>query len=54
MLKNLRLKNINRLICAQLNIRSVKNKFDSLVDIVRNNIDVLMISETKTGSIFSY
>ena len=44
-LKNLRLKNVNRLICAQLNINSIRNKFDSLVDIVNNNSDILMISE---------
>ena len=42
-----RVKNVNRLICAQLNINSIRNKFDSLVDIVNNNIDILMISETK-------
>ena len=50
-LKNLRLNNENRLICAQLNINYLRNKFDSLVDIiVNNNIDILMISETKLDS----
>ena len=38
-LKNLKLKNINRLICAQLNVNSIGIKFDSLVNIVNNNID---------------
>ena len=33
-LKNLRLANVNRLICAQLKINSVRNKFESLKDIV--------------------
>ena len=43
---NLRLKkNVNRLICAQLNMNSIRNKFESLVDIINNNIDILMISE---------
>ena len=46
-LKNLRLKNINRLLCARLNVKFIRNKFDSIVDIVNNNIDILMISETK-------
>ena len=46
-LKNLRLKNVNRLICAQLNINSLRNKFESLINIINNNIDILMISETK-------
>ena len=33
-LKNLRLANVNHLICAQLKINSVRNKFESLKDIV--------------------
>ena len=51
-LNNLRLKNPNRLICAHLNINSVRNKFDLLSDIIKNNIDILMISETKLYSSF--
>ena len=51
-LKNLRLKNVNRLICAQLNINSLRNKFNSLVDIINKNIDILMISETKLDPSF--
>ena len=51
-LKNIRLKNLNRLIVAQLNINSIRNKFDSLVQIFNNNIDILLISETKIDSSF--
>ena len=51
-LNNLRLKNPNRLICAHLNINSVRNKFDLLSNIIKNNIDILMISETKLDSSF--
>ena len=51
-LKNLRLKNVNRLICAQLNINSIRNKFDSLINLINNNIDILMISETKLDPSF--
>ena len=51
-LKNLRLKNVNRLICAQLNINSLRNKFESLINIINNNIDILMISETKLDPSF--
>ena len=51
-LNNLRLKNPNRLICAHLNIISVRNKFDLLSNIIKNNIDILMISETKLNSSF--
>ena len=42
--KNARLKNPNRLIIAQLNINSLRNKFDSLIRMVHNNLDILLIS----------
>ena len=51
-LRNLRLTNVNMLTCAQLNISSVRNKYDLLTDIVNNKIDILMISETKLYSSF--
>ena len=41
------------MICAQLNISFLRNKFDSLVDIINNNIDILMISEAKLDPSFS-
>ena len=40
------------MICAQLNLNSIRKKFDSLVDIIKNNIDILMISETKLDPSF--
>ena len=51
-LKNLRLKNVNRLMYAQLNINSIRNKFDSLVNIINDNINILMISEIKLNPTF--
>ena len=51
-LKTLRLKNVNRLICAQLNINSIRNKFESLKEIVSTNVDILLICETKLDSSF--
>ena len=51
-LKNIRLKNSNRLVLAHININSLRNKFDSLLQIVNNNIDILLISETKIDSSF--
>ena len=51
-LKNTRLKSPNRLIIAQLNINSLRNKFDSLVRMLHNNLDILLISETKIDSSF--
>ena len=51
-LENMRRKNINRLIFVQLNINSLRNKFESLQHIINKNIDVLLISETKIDSSF--
>ena len=51
-LNNLRLKNHNSLIFGKLNINSVRNQFDLLSDIIKNKIDVLMISNTKLDSSF--
>ena len=44
--------NSNRLIFAQLNINAIKNKFDLLLELVKENVDILLISETKTDSSF--
>ena len=51
-IENIRSKNPNRLIIAQLNINSLRYKFDSLVEILPSNIDILLISETKIDSSF--
>ena len=40
------------MICAQLNVNSLRNKFDSLINMINNNIDILMISETKLDPSF--
>ena len=50
-LKSLRIANLNRIIIAQININSIRNKFDALASSIRGNVDILMISETK---IFDY
>ena len=39
--------NLNNLIYAHQNINSIRNKFNSLADIIKDNIDILMISETR-------
>ena len=51
-LENIRRKNTNRLTFAQLNITSLRNKFESLQHIINKNIDVLLINETKIDSSF--
>ena len=35
-----------------VNINSVRNKFDSLADIIKNNMSILMTSETKVDDSF--
>ena len=51
-LKAPRLKNVNQLIIAHLNINSLRNKFEFLISLIKDKIDVLMISETKLDEIF--
>ena len=51
-LSSLRRKNLNRVILAQLNINSIRNKFDLLAEGIKGKVDVLMISETKTDETF--
>ena len=45
--KTSRLKYIQNPIIAQMNISSIRNKFETLVSPVTSDIDILMISETK-------
>ena len=49
---NLKLRNLNRLIFGQININCIRNKFELLFSLVSNNIDVLLISETKIDNTF--
>ena len=42
----------DKLIMAHLNINSIRNKFDAFSLIVKNNADILMISETKLDHSF--
>ena len=51
-LKDLKIKNINRPIFAHININSVRYKFNSLKSIIKDNVDVLLISETKLDASF--
>ena len=56
-LQTIRKDNLSKLIFACLNINSIRNKFDSLADVIKDNIDVnivniLMLSETKVDDSF--
>ena len=51
-LNSLRKKNLNRVIIAQLNINSIRNKLDLLTKGIKWKADVLMISETEIDETF--
>ena len=42
----------DNVVIAQLNINSIRNKFDQLVNIIQGNVDILVIIETKLDSTF--
>ena len=53
-LQDIRIKNLNRIVLflAHLNINSLRNKLDLLVDQIKENVDVLAILETKLDDTF--
>ena len=51
-LRNLRVKNVDKILIGHLNINSIRNKFDMLVDLVKDNLDVILLSETKIDASF--
>ena len=51
-LENIRTSNSKKIFIGHLNINSVRNKFDFLADIVKDNVDILMISESKLDDSF--
>ena len=51
-LRDIRVNNLHNVVVAQLNINSLRNKFQSLVEITHGNIDVLILTETKLDHTF--
>ena len=51
-LKDIRKSNVNKLIFGQLNINSLRNKFDMVSELIKGFVDVFMISETKLDDSF--
>ena len=51
-LKGIKLKNINRVVIAQLQINSLRNKFDFLKEEVTGYVDILLITESKLDNSF--
>ena len=51
-LVKIRKNSFKKIIIAHLNINSIRNEFDFLADIVKDNIDIFMISESKLDDSF--
>ena len=51
-LRGIRKSNINTLVFGQLNIYSLRNKFDMLSEMIKGFVDLSMISETKLADSF--
>ena len=51
-IKNLRLRNVNKVIISNININSLPNKFEQLKELVIKHIDVLVVTETKIDDSF--
>ena len=51
-LNEIRIRNINKIIIAELNINSIRNKFEQLVEYINKNVDIILIVETKLDASF--
>ena len=51
-LKRNSMKKFNRIVIAHININSLRNKFELLPNQVKGNIDILVVSETKSDDSF--
>ena len=51
-LKDIKLKNVNRLVIGHLNINSLRNKFHALQMIIKGNADIFVFTESKLDDSF--
>ena len=51
-LRDIRVKNLNNVIIGHLNINSLRYKFQALVDLIHEHLDILIIGETKLDHTF--
>ena len=51
-LRNYKIKNVNNLVIASININSIRNKFEQLKLLVNGNADILIVQETKIDETF--
>ena len=52
LLQRLRIQNLNRVVIGNLNVNSLPGKFDELKSIVKDKVDILILSETKLDESF--
>ena len=52
LLRDIKMSNVNRLIIGQLNINSLRNKFEALKYVIKDNIDIFIITESKLDDTF--
>ena len=51
-LKDIKITNLNRIVISGININSIWNKFELPVEAVMGNVDILIVTETKTDESF--
>ena len=51
-LKDIRQKNLGKIVTGRMNINSIREKFDSLIEITTGNMDIIMISEKNQMRVF--
>ena len=51
-LKDIRAKNLNQIVIYDININSIRNKFELLAEAVMGNVNILMVTETKVDESF--
>ena len=51
-IKDLRLRNVNRVLIGNININSIPNKFSQLKELILKYVDILVITETKLDDSF--
>ena len=51
-LRDIKLKNVNRLVISHLNINSIGNKFEPLKNIINGNLNILVLTESKIDQSF--
>ena len=51
-IRKLKLSNPHKIIPGHLNVNSLRNKFESIVDVIQGTFDIFLVSETKTDESF--